>query len=132
MTSGANYLILAAGGAIGTILRYVLNGATSEYFRQPLFPWGTLLVNLSGSLLIGILAGLHESDPVNPGLRLFLFVGLLGGFTTFSSFSLETLQLMRQSQLLLAMMNILANTLGGISLAAGGFFLSRFMMNFFR
>ena len=106
-----NYLILATGGAIGTLLRFALVNTSIEYFRQPIFPWGTLMVNLLGSLVIGILAGLNESDLMNPGMRTFLFIGLLGGFTTFSSFSLETFQLIRQSQIMYAIAYILSSTL---------------------
>ncbi len=123
-----NYLILAAGGALGTILRFVLVSFTVDYFRQPIFPWGTLAVNLSGSLLIGILAGFNESDLLNPGLRTFLFIGLLGGFTTFSSFSLESLQLIRQSHITYAVAYILSSTLLGLFLAAGGFFIAKWMV----
>ncbi len=125
-------LLLAAGGALGTLLRFALVNASIDYFRQPVFPWGTLAVNLSGSLLIGIIAGLNESDLLNPGLRTFLFIGLLGGFTTFSSFSFETLQLIRQSHITLAITNILVSTLGGLLLAASGFFASKWLLQIFR
>lgn len=127
-----NYLLLAAGGAIGTVLRFALVSTSIQYFRQPVFPWGTLLVNLIGSLIIGILAGLNESDLLHPGLRTFLFIGLLGGFTTFSSFSLETFQLFRQSQYMLAISYILASTIFGILLAVAGFFLSKWAIQMFR
>ncbi|HNS11248.1 MAG TPA: fluoride efflux transporter CrcB [Bacteroidia bacterium] len=120
-----NYLILATGGAIGTILRYLLVNASIEYFRQPVFPWGTLLVNLVGSLVIGLLAGMNESDLMNPGMKIFLFIGLLGGFTTFSSFSLETFHLIRQSQVMYAIAYVLSSTLLGLLLAATGYFISK-------
>ncbi len=126
-----NYLILATGGAIGTLLRFALVNTSIEYFRQPIFPWGTLMVNLLGSLVIGILAGLNESDLMNPGMRTFLFIGLLGGFTTFSSFSLETFQLIRQSQIMYAIAYILSSTLLGLALAALGYFMSKWTVSFF-
>lgn len=125
-----NYISLAAGGALGTIFRFVLINTTVQFFRSPFFPWGTLIVNLSGSLIIGILAGLNESDLLNPGIRTFLFIGLLGGFTTFSSFSLETLQLLRQSQLSYAILYVLSSTLLGLGLAALGFFAGKWLMQF--
>ena len=127
-----NYLLLALGGALGTILRFALVSTSIDYFKQPIFPWGTLLVNLSGSLIIGLLAGLNESDLMNPGMRTFLFIGLLGGFTTFSSFSLESLQLIRQSHLNYAILYILASTLIGLALAATGFFFAKWVIQFFR
>lgn len=127
-----NYLLLAVGGAIGTIIRFALVSSTIDYFKQPIFPWGTLLVNLLGSFLIGILAGLNESDILNPGTRTFLFIGLLGGFTTFSAFSLESLQLIRQAQITYALAYVLSSTMLGITLAAGGFFLSKFLLQLSR
>jgi CrcB protein len=127
-----NYLILALGGAIGTILRFALVSTTIDFFRHPIFPWGTFIVNLLGSLVIGILAGLNESDLMNPGLRTFLFIGLLGGFTTFSSFSLESLQLIRQDHVSYAVVYILTSTILGLTLAAGGFFVSKWFMQLIR
>jgi len=126
-----NYLILATGGAIGTLLRFALVNTSIEYFRQPIFPWGTLMVNLLGSLVIGLLAGLNDSDLMNPGMRTFLFIGLLGGFTTFSSFSLETFQLIRHSQVMYAIAYILSSTLLGLVLAALGYFMSKWTISFF-
>ena len=127
-----NYITLAAGGALGTLIRFALINSTAQYFRYPVFPWGTLVVNLSGSLLIGILAGLNESDLMNPGIRTFLFIGLLGGFTTFSSFSLESLQLIRQSHYMHALSYILASTVLGLILAAIGFFSSKWAIQILR
>jgi CrcB protein len=103
------YLWIALGGALGSVARF----ACSEWMqtRWSTFPWGTLFVNVLGSLLIGILAGMSESGrwllPLN--LRQFLMIGILGGFTTFSSFSLQTLMLARSGSLLLAGLNILAS-----------------------
>jgi fluoride exporter len=80
-------LIVGVGGFIGSVLRYL----TALYFQSTsasLFPWGTFSVNIAGSLLIGIFYGLSEKGNILPAdLRLFLTVGLCGGFTTFSSFS---------------------------------------------
>lgn len=88
------------------------------------FPLGTLAVNLAGSLCIGALAALFESLPPSPAAaqsRLFLFIGVLGGFTTFSSFSLENLALLRAGQWRLALLYILASNALGIGLALGGY-----------
>src|SRR5258708_40270514 len=122
------YLVLGAGGAIGTVCRFA---AQTAIFRATggIFPWGTLTVNLSGSMIIGFLWGMHSADIISPNLRLFLFVGLLGGYTTFSSFSLESLNLFREGAIKYFMLNMLASNILGVALAYGGFVLSK---NIFR
>lgn len=104
------YLWIAIGGALGSMARF----ATTEWtqLRWPAaFPWGTLLVNVLGSLVIGALAALGESGRWNVPLvvRQFLMIGVLGGYTTFSSFSLQTLMLARNGALLSAGLNVLAS-----------------------
>ncbi len=88
---------------------------------------GTLAVNLIGSAVIGFLAGwfLSAPAPVSQNLRLFLIVGILGGFTTFSSFSLENLNLIREGHIRTALVYILTSNVLGIGLAFGGFLLAR-------
>jgi fluoride exporter len=86
-------LLVAVGGAIGAAARYGLGAAAARVFGSA-FPWGTLLVNVLGSLALGLLAA--RSGPEAP-IRLFLGVGVLGGFTTFSAFSLETVRLMEDA-----------------------------------
>lgn len=84
-----NLLIVAAGGAIGAALRYVSNNA-SAWLLGTAFPWGTFLINVAGSLAMGLLAGwLARRGAQGTELRLFLATGVLGGFTTFSAFSLD-------------------------------------------
>ncbi len=126
------YLLLGLGGAIGTVLRYFVSSTTLDFFRTASFPFGTLAVNLSGSFIIGLLAGLNEDGLLSPNLRMFLFIGLLGGYTTFSSFSLETLNLVRAGEIRFALINVVASNIFGIGLAFGGFFLSRYFMNSLR
>lgn len=97
------------GSAVGGVMRYVVSVWAAGRFGEA-FPWGTLLVNVGGSLLIGLVAGL--SDPssrmaVPPGARQFLMIGVMGGFTTFSSFSLQTLHLLRDREFLFAGANVL-------------------------
>lgn len=104
------YFWIALGGALGSVGRYWLNGLVSQRFDT--FPMGTLAVNVIGSLLIGILAALTlpEGRMSSEGRTLttpFLMIGLCGGFTTFSSFSLQTLNLLRDREWLYAGGNIL-------------------------
>lgn len=92
-----SYIWVALGGALGSVARYGCSGVAAR-LAGTTFPWGTLVVNVSGSFVIGVLAALLTSDgrPLVAGdARAFLMVGVLGGFTTFSSFSIETLNLAR-------------------------------------
>ena len=105
------YLWVALGGAVGSVARY---GSAALFARlsQGSFPWSTLFVNVSGSLVIGVLAGLAAADGrplLGTDARALLMVGLCGGYTTFSSFSLETLRLMREGAWGWAMANVLGS-----------------------
>ena len=119
-----NILLLMAGGALGTLSRFLLSSITNRVFMNS-FPIGTLLVNASGSFLIGLLWGLFDAGQLSTSMRLFLFVGILGGFTTFSALSLETLQLIKNGSMGMAAFNIIANNLLGIGLVFLGFFLAQ-------
>jgi fluoride exporter len=89
-------LLVGAGGAIGSILRYLLTGYVQRLTGNGGFPFGTLAVNLGGCLVVGILSYLADTRNLfTPESRAFVFIGLLGGFTTFSSFGSETAALMR-------------------------------------
>jgi CrcB protein len=101
------YLWVALGGALGSVARYGCSGLAVRWLG-PQFPWGTLFVNVSGSLAIGVLAALATGGRslVEGDVRAFLIVGVLGGFTTFSSFSLDTLNLARAGQLGAASANV--------------------------
>ena len=105
------YVWIALGGAIGSVMRFAMNGMVSQRFGET-FPWGTLLINVCGSFLIGILGALTSAEgPLKPETRAFtvqfFIVGICGGYTTFSSFSLQTLNLIRAGQLLHAGGNVL-------------------------
>ena len=125
------FILLAAGGAIGTLLRYSLSGLTYNFING-IFPWGTLVVNLAGSLAIGLLWGFFEMENMSPGLRNFIFAGVLGGFTTFSTFSLESFNLLRDGEIRLAISNIVVSNIVGIALVFAGFFISRYIINLIR
>ena len=91
--------LIGLGGALGSILRYGIGGLVGRLKAGWTFPLETLLVNVAGCLVLGLLAGLSESRGVLSGTtRAFLFIGLLGGFTTFSTFGYETFQLVRDGQ----------------------------------
>ena len=104
----ATYLWIALGSAIGGMGRYGVSRIFAFWVGET-FPWGTLIVNITGSFIIGILAGLTGPDGrvlVSPDLRQFMLVGLCGGYTTFSSFSLQTLALMREGDIFEAGANV--------------------------
>jgi fluoride exporter len=102
------YLWVALGGALGSVARYAVSLGAVRFLGAG-FPWGTLLVNVAGSFAIGLLAALVTADG-RPALggdaRAFVMIGILGGFTTFSSFSLETLNLARSGALGAAAANV--------------------------
>lgn len=110
-----NILLVGIGGFIGSILRYTISGYVQQSTKSISFPFGTLAVNVIGCFIIGFLAQLAESRGVfTSESRLFVFVGILGGFTTFSSFGNETLNLTRDSQIMNALANIGANVVIGL------------------
>lgn len=111
-----NALLVFVGGGLGAVLRY---GTTLALPRPDAaaFPWATLAVNLAGSLAIGVLAGVLVGKDA---ARLFWVTGLLGGFTTFSAFSLETLGLLQSGRTGAAAAYVLASVLGGLALAGLG------------
>ena len=118
-------ILVLAGGAIGTLARFYTSGFAQKYVSNG-FPIGTLTVNLVGSFIIGLLWGLFENQP-STQLRTFLFVGILGGFTTFSAYSIETLNLFKDGNLRFAVLNILLNNILGILLAFAGLALAKLM-----
>lgn len=103
MSSGANILLVGAGGFIGSIARYLLSGWVLHHTLGGKFPWSTFVVNVLGCLFIGVLSGMIERlEWFTPQMRLLLLTGLLGGFTTFSAFGLETVFLLRRGEVLIA------------------------------
>jgi fluoride exporter len=105
------YLAVAAGGAIGTVGRYFLSGVIANAFGAT-FPWGTLIINVTGSFIIGFFGTLTGPDGrlfVGGMTRQFVMVGICGGYTTFSSFSLQTLNLMNDGEWLSAGWNVVGS-----------------------
>lgn len=102
-------LFAGLGGFLGSALRYWISTATYRWLGES-FPYGTLAVNIIGCLLIGFLMTFFEERfVINPNLRIFLTVGILGGFTTFSSFSYETMALLQEGSYWLGSVNVIAS-----------------------
>jgi CrcB protein len=104
-----NLLWVGLGGALGSMARYWLSGVVAQRCGET-FPWGTMVVNVSGCFVVGLFVSLTGTDGrwmVNPTARQFVVVGILGGYTTFSSFSLQTLNLAREGEWLWAGANIM-------------------------
>lgn len=122
-----NMLIVFLGGGIGAVARYGLQGFVHRLTGAD-FPYGTLTVNLLGSLAIGVLmVSLEERFASSPDLRLFLAVGVLGGFTTFSSFSFETMALLREGDFLAGGFNVCASVAGCLGATWLGMALGRYV-----
>jgi len=110
-----NVLLVALGGSIGAVARYKMSGWILHHTIDWRFPAGTFAVNVLGCLVAGILAGLVEKhDLFSADTRLFFFTGILGGFTTFSAFGLETMFLVQRGQFLIAASNVAASVVAGL------------------
>jgi CrcB protein len=110
-----NILLVGLGGFIGSALRYLVSGYVQQAAKSVDFPYGTLAVNVIGCFVIGFLAQLAETrGAFTNEARLFVIVGILGGFTTFSSFGNETFNLARDSQMMNALANVGANVIIGL------------------
>ena len=122
-------LFIAIGGAIGALLRYATSGVAYKYLGSG-FPWGTLCVNLLGAFAIGILWGLSEKISISSDFRTFAFIGVLGSFTTFSSYALETNNLFSDGEIKLALAYVLITNVLGVALVLSGFIVSKYSMIF--
>ncbi len=109
-------LLVALGGAVGSLLRYETGALVLRYTGPAAFPWGTFAVNVTGCLIAGLLAGLGERHAfLTAELRLLVFTGFLGGFTTFSAFGVETVALIERGQWGLAAVYVVASVLCGLA-----------------
>src|SRR5438874_1421635 len=105
------YFLIATGGALGSVARFFFSGLVANWFGAT-FPWGTLIVNVTGSFAIGFFATLTGPDGrvfAGGNARQFFMTGICGGYTTFSSFSLQTLVLVREGEWLFAALNTIAS-----------------------
>lgn len=108
-------LLIGLGGGLGAIVRWKLGGLVLHSTTDWRFPLGTFLVNVIGCLIAGVLAGLViKQDLFTPDTRLFLFTGLLGGFTTFSAFGLETVHLLRRAEYTVALAYVVLSVACGV------------------
>ncbi|MET0534501.1 MAG: fluoride efflux transporter CrcB [Steroidobacter sp.] len=118
-------LLVALGGAVGSVARFKLSGWVLQQSPDWRFPAGTFVVNVIGCFIAGLLAGLAvKQDVFTPEARVFLVAGLLGGFTTFSAFGLETLLLLKRGQAGIAVANIVASVAIGLLVAWLGYGIS--------
>ncbi|MBB3393285.1 CrcB protein [Rhizobium sp. BK275] len=118
-------LIIMAGGALGTFARYAVSIIAMPISRD--MPWGTVIINVTGSLVIGLFSTLTLANgrfPVSDNMRLFVLIGLCGGYTTFSSFSLQTLDLLRSGAVVRACINVTASVVLCIGAVAVGHFIA--------
>ena len=119
-------LLVMAGGSLGALSRYGVSLLAAKLFGTK-FPWGTLIVNLSGCFLIGLSFALAERgiNIMNPSMRLFFVTGFLGALTTFSTFGLETVNSMREGTHLVTVANFLSNNVIGAALVFLGMLVGR-------
>ena len=116
------------GGFAGSVLRFVVGGWAQRLSSAGAFPVGTMTVNVTGCLLIGVLGGLADyRQLLDPGQRAFLMIGVLGGFTTFSTFAFETLGLAQDGAWLKAFVNVSGQLLLGLVAAYAGYVGARFL-----
>ncbi|SMB90655.1 CrcB protein [Desulfonispora thiosulfatigenes DSM 11270] len=122
------YLYVAIGGSLGAVSRYLLSNWVNNK-AQSIFPFGTFSVNMIGSFIIGVFYIVSMERLVSPELKLIISVGFLGAFTTFSTFSLETLNLMRENHILTAFINIGLSIIIGLIAAWLGIIIGKLLVN---
>ena len=114
--------LVGSGGFIGAMFRYGMSGLVQRSIPLAAFPYGTLAVNMVGCLLIGIAVGLVDSRQLfGPEARLFVLIGVLGGFTTYSTFGYETFALLRDGDFLRALANVGVHVVLGLALVWAGY-----------
>jgi CrcB protein len=118
-------ILIAAAGFAGTLLRYWLAGLVTRTHGET-FPWGTIVVNLVGCLITGAVLNITEETLlINPAIRTVIMIGLLGGFTTFSAYGLQTFMLLREGQFGLATLNVAVSNVLGLFMVWAGYSLAK-------
>ena len=126
-TEMMNLVYVGVGGVVGSIGRYLVAGLVHQIFPNSYFPAGTAVVNILGCFLIGFLSGLTElRQMLSPEVRIFLLIGLLGSFTTFSTFGYETIASLRSGQFLPALANVFIQVIVGLSAVWIGYSVTRY------
>ncbi|MCD6177267.1 MAG: fluoride efflux transporter CrcB [Candidatus Cloacimonetes bacterium] len=120
-------LYIALGGSAGAVSRYLISGAVSRTSNE-VFPWGTMAVNLFGSLLIGFFIELFSRSLIPENLRSFLIIGFLGAFTTFSAYAMESINLLRGNEIKFFFQNVLIHNMMGLVFVVFGIYLSRIVI----
>jgi CrcB protein len=120
-------LSIALGGSLGALARHGV-AAFAVGQKEGIFPTGTLVINLSGSFIIGALAELFEATVVPAHIRAFITIGFLGAYTTFSTYSLETMNLLRDGEIRLALVNVLISNVLALLLVAAGMYGARLLL----
>ena len=120
------FVAIGVGGAIGAVLRFVISGLAYNLFGQN-FPWGTFVVNMIGCFAIGFFSRLFEDMAISPNLRVLVLVGGLGAFTTFSTYAFENVNLLRDGEFGVALLNMAASTMVGLIFVFLGMALANYL-----
>ena len=124
----SRYAMIAAGGALGALTRYALGGLVQEWAGAR-FPYGTLAINVSGSLLMGVVMTLlTERGIVHPNWRFLVPVGFIGAYTTFSTFEYETFRAIEQGGWMMALTNVVVSVVAGFAAVVGGILGARHLL----
>lgn len=111
--------LIIVGGATGALLRYFISGFTNRILTEG-FPWGTLVVNLIGCLLIGLLWSIAQRYTLSANMNAFIFIGALGAFTTFSTYGLESVKLLQNGEIILGFVYIAVSNIVGLAAVLAG------------
>lgn len=122
-------LLVGTGGALGSVSRFLMSGAVQRLSGSLHFPYGTLAVNLLGGFLLGLVMELARPGIVSPQVRLFLTVGFLGGFTTFSTYTYESVRLLEKGEYLVATTNLVGSVVVGVTFTLLGLLLGRMIFH---
>ena len=114
-------LAIAVGGGLGAVARYLIYLFVDRVYNG-MFPWDTLIVNILGAFLIGFLWGLFDKFYVSPAMRTFIFIGILGSFTTFSTFAFDILSMTKDGEIKQMLFYLFASNILGIGFAFAGFY----------